>query len=262
MPMRRIAWLLSAVVSTMAIVPARAAEPPVVVYAAASLKESLDAVAAAWQRRSGQKLRISYAATSALAQQIEQGAPADVLIAADAEWMDHLQRNNLIDAASRHDLLGNRLVLIAGRDTAPAAFDLTASDRWLAVLADGRLALAETTGVPAGRYARAALDRLGVWPALQPRLALSDSVRGALALVALGEAPLGIVYATDARAEPRVRALAAFPSHLHAPIVYPVARVAAQPAERSAALLGFLRGTEAAALFERAGFVILRAAVD
>ena len=261
--MQRFALLLCALTSmATGASPARAAEPPVVVYAAASLKESLDAVAAAWQQRSGEKLRISYAATSVLARQIEQGAPADVLISADAEWMDHLQKRKLIDPASRHVLLGNRLVLIGGSDMPLTAFDLASSDRWLAALAGGRLALAETNSVPAGRYAQAALARLGVWASLHSRLAQADNVRAALAMVALGEAPLGIVYATDARAEPRVRVLAQIPAHLHAPIVYPVARVAARPAARSAALIEYLRGAEAAALFARWGFAIPAPAVD
>lgn len=235
--------------------PAAPAREPILVFAAASLQGSLDEVAAAWTRRSGQSVKISYAGSAALARQLAQGAPADVFVSADAQWMDTLQAQGTIDPASRFDLVGNRLVLVAPADGGPRAVALTR--RGLAdALGDGRLAMAETTAVPAGRYGRAALTALGLWPAVAGRLAESDNVRGALAFVARGEAPLGIVYATDARAEPRVRAVATFPARTHAPIVYPVARVRTAEARRSAGFLAYLRGPEARAAFARAGFAV------
>ena len=233
--------------------PAKPAAQPILVFAAASLQGSLDEVAAAWTRRSGQGVKISYAGSAALAKQIVQGAPADVFVSADAQWMDTLQAQGAIDPATRFDLVGNRLVLVAPADGGPRAVALT--PRGLAqALGDGRLAMAETTAVPAGRYGRAALTALGLWPTVSAHLAESDNVRGALAFVARGEAPLGIVYATDAQAEPRVRAVATFPARTHPRIVYPAARVRAADPGRSAGFLAYLRGREAQRAFARAGF--------
>jgi molybdate transport system substrate-binding protein len=233
---------------------------PITVYAAASLKESLDAVATQWQRRSQQQVRISYAATSVLATQIERGAPADVFISADIDWMDHLQKLDLIDKDTRHDLLRNRLVLVVPAEARTSSFDLHVADDWLNVLQGERLSLAETLSVPAGRYAREALVKLGVWTVLEPHAAQSDNVRSALAFVALGEAPLGIVYATDARAEPKVRVLQDIPASLHALIVYPVARLRAADAARSRAFLEFLRSEPARLIFAIAGFDVMTSA--
>lgn len=232
----------------------------ITVYAAASLKESLDAVATQWQRRSQQKVRISYAATSVLATQIERGAPADVFISADIDWMDHLQELDLIDSESRRDLLRNRLVLVVPVDARTSSFDLRSADAWLNALQGERLSLAETLSVPAGRYAREALVKLDVWAVLEPHAAQSDNVRSALAFVALGEAPLGIVYATDARAEPKVRVLQDLPASLHAPIVYPVAQLRAADAARSRAFLEFLRSEPARLIFAIAGFDVVTSA--
>jgi molybdate transport system substrate-binding protein len=230
------------------------------VYAAASLKESLDAVATQWQRRSQQKVRISYAATSVLATQIERGAPADVFISADIDWMDHLQKLGLIDKDSRRDLLHNRLVLVVPAEAGTSSFDLRSADAWLHALQGERLSLAETRSVPAGRYAREALVKLGVWTVLEPHAAQSDNVRSALAFVALGEAPLGIVYATDARAEPKVRVLQDIPAFLHAPIVYPVAQLRASDTARSRAFLEFLSSESARLIFATAGFDVATSA--
>ena len=233
--------------------PAKPAPEPILVFAAASLQGSLDEVAAAWTKRSGQPVKISYAGSAALAKQIAQGAPADVFVSADEQWMDTLQTQGAIDPATRFDLVGNRLVLVAPADGDPRNVALTA--RGLsAALGDGRLAMAETTAVPAGRYGRAALTALNLWTTVSAHLAESDNVRGALAFVARGEAPLGIVYATDAQAEPRVRVVATFPARTHPRIVYPVARVRAADARRSAGFLTYLRGREAQAAFARAGF--------
>jgi len=233
------------------------AQPPlsvqITVFAAASLKESLDAVAAEWTRQSGQKVVVSYAASSALAKQIEQGAPAEAFISADEESMDYLQQRNLIDPATRFDLVGNRLVLIAPAASAWHSVSLSPASL-LRALGPGRLAVAETTSVPAGRYAKQSLLKLGLWDAVSSRLAQGDNVRAALAFVAQEEAPLGVVYATDAQAEPKVRVVATFPDDTHDPIVYPVARVANADATASAGFLKFLRSSEAKAIFQRAGF--------
>lgn len=254
---RLIAALLSLfmlmVASAAIAAPAKPAPEPILVFAAASLQGSLDDVAAAWTKRSGQVVKISYAGSAALAKQIAQGAPADVFVSADEQWMDTLQAQGAIDPATRFDLVGNRLVLIAPVDGGPRTVALTR--RGLAdALVDGRLAMAETTTVPAGRYGRAALTTLDLWTTVSAHLAESDNVRGALAFVARGEAPLGIVYATDARAEPRVRVVATFPARTHPRIVYPAARVRTADARRSAGFLAYLRGREAQAAFARAGF--------
>lgn len=234
---------------------AHAAQPrPITVFAAASLKESLDEAAAAWTRRSGQKVSISYAGSAALAKQIEQGAPADVFISADGEWMDYLQQRRLIDVDTRTNLVGNRLVVIAPADSALRTLALKPAAVRQA-LGDGRLAMAETTSVPAGRYGRQALTMLGLWDAVSGQLAQADNVRAAMAFVSRGEAPLGIVYATDAQAEARVRVVAAIPGRAHDVIVYPLARVAKTPPAATKGFLAFLRGDDAKAIFKRAGFL-------
>lgn len=231
--------------------------PGLTVFAAASLKGALDEVAGAYAAAGHAAPRISYAGTSALARQIEQGAPADVFLSADGEWMDYVQQRGLIDPATRHDLLTNALVLVepAGNTTALA---LDRTDAWTQALGDGRLAVARVDSVPAGKYARAALGALGVWTTLEPRLAQTDDVRQALMFVARGEAPLGIVYRTDASSGADVRIVATFPEDSHAPIVYPVAAVerAGASAERGA-FLDFLRGEDAAAIFRRHGFGVV-----
>ncbi|WP_295917166.1 molybdate ABC transporter substrate-binding protein, partial [uncultured Xanthomonas sp.] len=191
-PLRRLLCLCTLIVAT-AIAPV-SAQTPLTVFAAASLKESLDEAASAYQRASGTPVQVSYAASSTLARQVEQGAPADVFVSADQEWMDYLQQRKLIDPALRRDLLGNILVLVAPA-ASKAQVDLRKPGALLAALgAQGRLAVGQTASVPAGKYARAALQALGQWDSVQPRLAESESVRSALMLVARGEAPLGIVY--------------------------------------------------------------------
>ena len=229
---------------------APAAPAPLVVFAAASLKESLDAAGAAFHAAGGAPVQVSYAASPALARQIAQRAPADVFISADGDWMDWLGARGLIDPASRVDLLGNRLVLVG--PAGAAAVELAPGTDLSPLLgARGRLAVAMTGSVPAGKYARAALQSLGMWSALQPRLAEAENVRAALLLVARGDAPLGVVYASDARAEPRVAVLATFPADSHPPIVYPAARVAASAHPQAQAFLDWL-GTPAADAIVRA----------
>ncbi|MXV06217.1 MULTISPECIES: molybdate ABC transporter substrate-binding protein [unclassified Xanthomonas] len=235
--------------------PSAAAQTPLTVFAAASLKESLDEAASAYQRARGTPVQVSYAASSTLARQVEQGAPADVFVSADQEWMDYLQQRKLIDPALRRDLLGNTLVLVAPA-ASTAQVDLRKPGALLAALgAQGRLAVGQTASVPAGKYARAALQALGQWDSVQPRLAESESVRSALMLVARGEAPLGIVYGSDAQAEPKVRVVATFPADSHAPIVYPVAplRASAQ-AQAAADFVRWLGTPPAQAIFRRHGF--------
>ncbi len=238
-----------------------ATRPPITVYAAASLKESLDAIVKDWRQHTGQSVRVSYAASSLLARQIEQGAPADLMISADTQWMDWLQTRELIRPESRRDLLRNTLVLIAPVDSDLRAFKLGCLPCWRAALDGRRLAIAEPDGVPAGRYAREALTRLGVWSELSPGLARADNVRAAMAFVALGELPLGIVYRTDALAEPGVRVVSAIPTRLHARIIYPVAQLRNADATASADFLDFLNSPLADRIFAQAGFDVLAAGV-
>jgi molybdate transport system substrate-binding protein len=234
---------------------AQAGDAPVTVFAAASLKESMDEAAAVFGGTTGQTVVVSYAASSALARQIEQGAPADVFVSADLDWMDELQARGLLDNASRRSLLGNTLVLVAPANGAQHTFALHKGSSLLPMLgADGRIALALTASVPAGKYARAAFENLDMLSALQARTAETENVRAALLLVARGETPLGVVYGSDAKAEPRVRVLAVFPPGSHPPIVYPVARIRASRHPRAAAFVRWLQSPEAAAIFRRHGF--------
>jgi molybdate transport system substrate-binding protein len=222
------------------------------VFAAASLSEALEEVDRAFTQRTAVGVKASYAASSALARQIEAGAPADVFFCADVPWVDYLDERGLLRRGTRHDLLGNTLVLIAPAGSA-LALTIAPDFALAAALGDGRLALADPEAVPAGKYAQAALSKLGVWPAVEKHLARAENVRAALAYVARGEAPLGIVYRTDALAEKRVRIIDTFPVDSHPPIVYPVALTAtARP--QAAALLEFLLSEEARAIFARYGF--------
>ena len=228
---------------------------PILVFAAASLKTALDAVAVKWRGETGKQATISYAASSVLAKQVENGAPADLFISADREWMDYLQERTLIDPKTRIDMFGNALVLIA-----PAGSRLTVAIApgfpLAALIGAGRLAMADPAGVPAGRYGKAALTTLGVWPAVANRIAAAENVRAALVLVARGEAPLGIVYKTDAAVEPAVKIIASFPPDSHPPIVYPLAlTLSASP--DAAIFAAYLRGTVARAMFEAQGFTVL-----
>jgi molybdate transport system substrate-binding protein len=238
--------------------PARAQDrPPLLVFAAASMKNALDEVANAWTKRSGIAVRTSYAASSALAKQIEQGAPADLFISADRDWMDYVEAKKLVRAGTRHDLLGNALVLIVPKDAAIRSVDVTADFPLARLLGDGRLAVAGTATVPAGKYAKAALIKLGAWDSVEKRLAEAENVRAALAYVARGEAPLGIVYATDAAAEPSVKIVGRFPDGSHPPIVYPMAIPAESRHAAAEALRHYLAGPEARPMFERHGFTVL-----
>jgi molybdate transport system substrate-binding protein len=225
------------------------------VYAAASLTDVLGELSNAWQRHSGIAVRCSFASSAVLARQIEAGARADVFIPADQEWMDYLEARQLLDVTTRRDLAGNRLVLIAPADS-QVKLRIAPDFALAAALAGGRLATADPATVPAGRYARAALESLGVWSAVEHRLARADNVRGALMFVARGEAPLGIVYATDARLDRNVRIVDTFPADSHAPIRYPAAVLAGARRE-SVEFVRFLAGAEARAIWYRHGFVAI-----
>lgn len=233
--------------------PAAAFAQAPVVFAAASLKNALDDVAALSPARPV----ISYAASSALARQIEAGAPAQVFISADLEWMDYLEQRKLLRPGTRRNILGNRLVLVAPAGSAVKT-EIRAGFPLASLLGGGRLATADPAHVPAGKYTRAALEKLGVWDSVAGKLASAENVRAALALVARGETPLGTVYATDAAAEPKVRVVAAFPDGLHAPIVYPVALTAGAPASGAAAgFVALLSSPAARKVFEKHGFTPL-----
>ena len=234
---------------------ARGAGAAVLVFAAASLKNALDAIVQKWQAESGNRATISYAASSTLAKQIENGAPADIFISADLEWMDYLQQRSLIDPGSRRNLLGNQLVLIAPKDSRSEA-TIAPGFALAKLLGDGRLAMADPDAVPAGKYGKAALEKLDVWETVAGRIAAAENVRAALLLVARGEAPLGIVYRTDAAVEPAVRIVAAFPAGTHPPITYPMALIqSAGPGAQQ--LAAYLQGQTARALFEAQGFTVL-----
>ena len=232
-----------------------AAAERVVVLAAASTAHVIDAVIDAFQAGPDDRVVASYAGTSALARQIESGAPADIFVAANAAWMDHVAALGLTRPGSRQVLAGNLLVFVAG-DGGVAPFEPSQLLDLAALLAGGRLALGNPEHVPAGIYARQALEALGLWPAARERLAPAADVRAALALVARGEAPLGIVYATDAMLVPDVRVVATVPSALHEPIVYPVARITGRESSLAARFFAYLTGPAGRAAFARAGFIV------
>ena len=244
-----VAWGISA--------PVQAQETrPLVVFAAASLQTAFNSIAAEWQTKTGKKLVFSFASSSALARQIEQGAPADLFASADLDWMDWAQQRNLIRPASRQSLLGNALVLVS-RTADRAELKIAPGFALADALGDTRLAMGQPQSVPAGRYAQTALTTLGVWDRLAPRMAGADNVRAALNLVARGEARFGIVYATDARAEPKVRVVDTFPSTSHPPVVYPFAITATSANPDAAAFLDFLSSPAAVRVFEAEGFTSL-----
>lgn len=243
--------------------PARADEP-VVVFAAASLKNALDEASAAWARETGKEAgkttRISYAGSNALAKQIEAGAPADLFVSADRAWMDYATANGTVRAESRVDLLRNAIVLIAPKgsgERSGKAIALAPGLDLAGALAGGRLAMGNVEAVPAGKYGRAALEKLGAWEGVKDRVAQAENVRAALLLVSRGEAPLGIVYATDAASDPGVEVVATFPEDSHPPIVYPAALTRDSRNPGGAAFLAYLRSPAARPFFERQGFVVI-----
>ena len=228
----------------------------VTVFAAASLTNVLQKAADNYKAKSGKDVALSFAASSALAKQIEASDGADMFVSADEDWMNYLDNKGLIQKSTRKDLLASHLVLIApaGLDIKVAIgphFDLAK------IVGNGKLAIADPASVPAGKYAKASLTALGVWDSVQGRLAQAENVRVALAYVARGEAPLGIVYATDAMAEPRVKIVGEFPDNTHAPIVYPMALTKDAKPEAQA-FLDYLKGADASVIFSKAGFIVLK----
>jgi molybdate transport system substrate-binding protein len=254
---RRVLAAVAAAIAVKSLPQAAAAqEKSITVFAAASMKNALDEIDSLFTKQSGIKVVASYAASSALMKQIELGAPADVFLSADIDWMDYGAKRNLIRNDTRENLLGNRLVLIAPRDskignvTIGPGFDLAA------LAGSGRIATGDVRAVPAGLYAKAALEKLGIWSSVESKMAMAENVRAALVLVARGEAPLGIVYETDAKVDPGVKIVGVFPEDSHPPIIYPVAMTKdAKP--DAAQYLAFLRTPEAKAVFERYGFRVL-----
>ncbi len=252
--LRGLAAVLALAAAGFAPLSAVAEDKGPVVFAAASLKNALDGVNAAWKKESGKEATISYAASSLLTKQIEHGAPADIFISADEDWMDYLAERKLIKPATRFNLLANTLVLIAPKESTLAA-TIAPSFPLASLLGDGRLAVANVDSVPAGKYAKAALLKLGVWAAVKGKTAQAENVRAALALVSRAETPLGIVYGTDARSDPKVKVLATFPETTHPPIIYPAAETTAATSSDATAFLAFLKSSAARAVFEAEGFV-------
>jgi molybdate transport system substrate-binding protein len=231
-------------------------KPAIVVFAAASLTNALQDLGDAFSKQTSIPVKFSFAASSVLARQIENGAPADVFFSADIDWMDYLQKRNLIQPASRHDVLGNRLVLIAPSNS---VIELKIKPHFplAAALGNKRLATGDPDSVPVGRYAKAALTSLGVWDEVADRLIRADSVRSALAFVDRGEAPLGIVYETDAMVDKRVRVVDVFPATSHAPIVYPIALTTTAKAD-AAKFVTYIASPAADVTFKAYGFVRLQ----
>ena len=238
------------------VLPAIAQDQPVIVFAAASLKNALDAINADWQKATTKRAIVSYAASPALAKQIEAGAPADVFISADLDWMDYVAQKNLIKPETRTNLLGNRIVLIAPK-TGTTKIKIAPNFALAAALGDGRMSMANTDSVPAGKYGKAALQALGVWDSVANKIAQAENVRAALLLVSRGEAPLGIVYQTDAASDPNVTIVDRFPENTHPPIVYPIALTATSKNEAAAAYLAYLKSSAAKAQFEKQGFTVV-----
>jgi len=240
----------------VASVPVVAQTRDILVFSAASLKDALDDIDAQYLRQSGKKVVVSYAASSALAKQIEAGAPADIFISADLDWMDYLAERKLIKPETRKNLVGNTLVLIA---PASSAVNLTIAPNFplAQTLGGERLAMADPRAVPAGKYGKAALEKLGVWSSVADKVASAENVRATLLLVARGEAPLGIVYATDALADKGVKIIGEFPPDAHPPIIYPIAAVAGSSNPAVAPYLDYLQAPAAKAAFEKQGFRFL-----
>jgi molybdate transport system substrate-binding protein len=237
--------------------PLAAQEKPVTVFAAASLKNALDDASAAFTKTTGVKVVASYEASSALAKQIEAGAPADVFISADLRWMDYATEHKLIRLDTRVNLLGNRLVLIAPKDSKLDTITIAKGFDIAKLVGDGRIAVADVKAVPAGLYSKAALESLGAWQAAASKLAMAENVRATLAFMARGETPIGIVYETDAKIEPKVKIIGVFPDGSYPPVTYPVAATTAATNPAVARYLNFLRTGAAKAIFEKYGFSFL-----
>jgi molybdate transport system substrate-binding protein len=248
-------WLILCLSLAVPALAADADKPPITVFAAASLTNVLQELGDGFTRETTIPIRFSFAASSALARQIESGAPADIFFSADLEWMDYLQSRNLIRRDSRHDVLGNRLVLVAPADST-LKLKIEPQFPLAAALGKGRLATGDPDSVPVGRYAREALTTLGVWNAVADRIVRADSVRSALAFVDRGEVPLGIVYETDALIDKKVRVVDVFPAGSHLPIVYPIALTTAANTD-AAKFIAYVRGPAGEIAFKAYGFTPL-----
>jgi molybdate transport system substrate-binding protein len=235
---------------------ARAEDKTLTVFAAASMKNALDDIDAAFTAKTGVKVSASYAASSTLAKQIEQGAPADIFVSADTDWMDYATSKKTINEPTRVNLLGNSIVLIAPKDSKIDNVAIGPGFDLATLAGDGKIATGDVKAVPVGKYAKAALEKLGAWQAAEPKFAMADSVRAALTLVARGEAVLGIVYSTDAKVEPGVKIVGTFPADSHPPIIYPVAATTtAKPEAKD--YLDYLHSQAAKAVLEKYGFTYL-----
>jgi molybdate transport system substrate-binding protein len=235
---------------------AAAQDKTITVFAAASMKNALDDIDAAYTAKTGVKVVASYAASSALAKQIEQGAPADVFVSADTDWMDYAIGKKNINEPTRVNLLGNSIVLIAPKDSGIDNVNIGSGFDLAKLAGDGKIATGDVKAVPVGKYAKAALEKLGAWQAAEPKFAMAESVRAALALVGRGEAVLGIVYSTDAKVEPGVKIVGTFPADSHPAIIYPVAATTTAKPETSG-YLAFLRSSAAKTILEKYGFKFL-----
>ncbi|MGV8987090.1 MAG: molybdate ABC transporter substrate-binding protein [Cypionkella sp.] len=255
-PTRR-TTLLALVLSAALALPSIASAAEITVFAAASLKTALDAIAADWQKTTGDKVSISYDSSAKLAKQIQQGAPADLFISASTQWMEVLAAAAMIKPESRKDLLGNRLILVAADKTA-AKVTLAKGLDLAALVGDGKLAMGLVDSVPAGQYGKEALTNLGLWDAVEPKVAQADNVRAALKLVDTGEAAYGIVYASDAVSDDKVAVVGTFPEDSHKPIIYPAAVTAFSTAPQAQAFLDDLSTEAAAAIFAAQGFAVLK----
>jgi molybdate transport system substrate-binding protein len=233
-----------------------AQEKGLTIFAAASMKNALDDVDAAYTAKTGVKVTASYAASSVLAKQIGQGAPADIFLSADTDWMDYATKQKTINIETRTNLLGNSIVLIAPKDSSIEKVAVATGFDLAKLAGTGRIATGDVASVPVGKYAKAALEKLGAWEAAAPKFAMAESVRAALTLVARGEAVLGIVYATDAKVEPGVKIVGIFPAESHPPVIYPVAATTSAGAG-AASYLDFLRTSAAKTIFEKYGFTFL-----
>jgi len=236
--------------------PALAQTAPVTVFAAVSLKDVLEEAGQAFMAAGGPDVRFSFAASSAIAKQIENGAPADLFASADLRWMEYATQKKLIQPETRINLVGNNLVVVAPLVSPLVKLDLT-TEALTKALGDGRLAIGEVNSVPVGLYTKAALQKLGLWGVVENHLAQTENVRAALVFVARGEVPLGIVYATDAKADPKVKVVATIPSDSHEPIVYPFAVTTSAKGEGAAQFLAYLKGPSGKTIFEKFGFPVL-----
>jgi molybdate transport system substrate-binding protein len=245
-----------AMMSGLASPSASAEEKGLTIFAAASMKNALDDIDAAYTAKTGVKVVASYAASSVLAKQIEQGAPADIFLSADTDWMDYAAKQNTLNAETRTNLLGNSIVLIAPKDSSIGSVTISQGFDLAKLAGNGRIATGDVSSVPVGKYAKAALEKLGAWEMAAPKFAMAESVRAALTLVARGEAVLGIVYATDAKVEPEVKIVGTFPADSHPAIIYPVAATTSAGAS-AAAYLAFLHSQAAKTIFEKYGFSFL-----